>query len=35
MNLFGWIFLTVSWAGILGLTAFCFYKVFTEKEEEL
>lgn len=35
MNFYGWIFLTASWAAIIGLTLFCFYKVFTEKEEEL
>lgn len=35
MNLYGWIFLIASWGIIIGLTIFCFAKVFTEKEEEL
>jgi len=35
MNLFGWLFLIFSWALILGLCAFCFYRVLVEKEEEL
>lgn len=35
MNIYGWIFLIVSWTAIIGLTVFCFYKVFTEKEEDL
>jgi len=28
----GWIFLIFSWGVILGLTAFCFIKVFSKKE---
>ena len=32
MRLSGWIFLILSWAFILALTAFCFYKVFTKKK---
>jgi hypothetical protein len=32
MKLAGWIFLIVSWGIILGLTAFCFIKVFSKKE---
>jgi len=28
----GWILLIVSWAIILGLTTFCFLKVFSKKE---
>lgn len=32
MNTFGWIFLSVSWLGIIFLTAFCFIKVFAKKE---
>lgn len=35
MNAYGWIFIVSSWSVIIGLTIFCFYKVFTEKEEEL
>lgn len=31
MNLSGWIFLVLSWSGITGLAAFCFYKIFTKK----
>jgi hypothetical protein len=35
MNLFGWIFLIISFAIIIGLNIFCFYRVLTEPEEEL
>jgi len=32
MNLAGWVFIIFSWILILGLTAFCFFKVFAKKE---
>jgi hypothetical protein len=32
MKINGWIFLVVSWGLILGLTTFCFIKVFSKKE---
>ena len=32
MNASGWIFLILSWSGILGFTAFCFLKVFSKKQ---
>jgi len=32
MRLGGWLFLVLSWAVILGLTIFCFIKVFSKKE---
>ena len=32
MKLGGWIFLICSWGLILGLTVFCFVKVFSKKE---
>ncbi len=35
MNLFGWIFLASSWLVIILLVGFCFFKVFTEKDEEI
>ncbi len=35
MNLFGWIFLGLSWLVIILLLIFCFFKVFTEKDEEI
>jgi len=35
MNIWGWIFMIFSWGLILGLTIFCFYRVFIESEEEL
>lgn len=28
----GWVFLFISWGFILGLTVFCFLKVFSRKE---
>lgn len=28
----GWVFLILSWGLILGLTIFCFAKVFSKKE---
>jgi protein-S-isoprenylcysteine O-methyltransferase Ste14 len=35
MNIWGWLFMLSSWGLILGLTAFCFYRVLIEPEEEL
>jgi hypothetical protein len=35
MTLFGWIFISVSWALIMALTVFCFLRVFREKDEDL
>jgi hypothetical protein len=32
MRVSGWLFLILSWAFIIGLTAFCFYKVFAKKK---
>ena len=32
MKLSGWLFLLVSWGFIIGLTIFCFYKIFTKKK---
>jgi len=32
MSITGWIFLIFSWGMILGLTIFCFIKVFLKKE---
>lgn len=32
MTLEGWVFLIISWGIILGLTIFCFVKVFSKKE---
>jgi len=32
MRCSGWIFLIISWAFILMLVSFCFYKVFTKKK---
>jgi len=32
MNNSGWLFLLVSWGVILGLNAFCLYKVFKRKK---
>ena len=32
MKILGWIFLIISWGIILGLTIFCFVKVFSKKE---
>ena len=32
MRIGGWIFIIISWGLILGLTAFCFIKVFSRKE---
>lgn len=31
MTLTGWIFLTISWCVILGLTVFCFNRTFRKK----
>ena len=32
MSLSAWIFLILSWGFILGLTIFCFWRVFSKKE---
>jgi len=32
MKILGWIFLIISWGALLGLTIFCFVKVFSKKE---
>lgn len=31
MRISGWIFLGMSWASIICLAIFCFYKIFTRK----
>lgn len=30
----GAIFITLAWSGILGLTIFCFYRVFTTRDRQ-
>jgi hypothetical protein len=30
----GWVFLILSWSFIVGLVAFCFFKIFTKKKVE-
>lgn len=35
MNIYGWIFLIASWGLIIGLSLYCFYRVFREPEEDL
>lgn len=35
MTISGWIFMAVFWAMIIGLTIFCFIRVFKEPEEDL
>jgi hypothetical protein len=35
MNIWGWIFLGFSWGLIIGLCAYCFYRVLIEPEAEL
>ncbi len=32
MKIGGWVFIVLSWGIILGLTVFCFIKVFVRKE---
>jgi phosphatidylglycerophosphatase A len=32
MNIGGWIMLIVTWGIILGLSGFCFYRVFSKKK---
>lgn len=34
MNLGGWIFMALSWGFILGLAAFCLWKVLNKREQE-
>lgn len=35
MNIFGWLFMVVSWVGIITLNLYCFYRVLKEPEDEL
>jgi hypothetical protein len=35
MNVYGWIFLSLSWALIIGFSVFCFMCVLREKDEDL
>gem|GEM_PF-1214997 len=35
MNIFGWIFLIISWIAILSLVFFCIYRVFKEPYKDL
>jgi len=32
MSLSGWIFMLASWIIIIGLSSFCFFRVFSKKE---
>ncbi len=32
MRISGWFFLIASWSFIVGLTCFCFYKIFAKKK---
>ena len=31
MNVGGWVFIVLSWGFIIGLCAFCFWKIFSKK----
>lgn len=33
MNIWGWFFMLISWGFIIGLAAFCFYRVFVEPSD--
>jgi len=35
MNIWGMIFLVVSWGMIIGITVYCFYRVLTSREEDI
>lgn len=32
MNVYGWIFMTLSWVSIFALIIFCFSRIFRNKE---
>jgi hypothetical protein len=32
MRISGWLFLIFSWGFIIGLTVFCFYRVFAKRK---
>jgi hypothetical protein len=32
MSALGWVFMIVSWGGIIALAVFCFAKVFTKRD---
>lgn len=33
MNIFGWIFLVLSWGIIIGLNIFCFYRILSPRRK--
>jgi len=35
MNIYGWVFIIISWSGIILLNLYCFYRVMSEPEDEL
>ena len=35
MNVYGWIFISLSWALIIVFSVFCFIRVLREKDEDL
>lgn len=35
MNSSGWIFMILSWVGILSITGFCLWQAYHEPEDEL
>jgi len=35
MSFFGWLFIVISWSGIIGLNLYCFWRVLKEPTEEL
>ena len=35
MNIYGWIFIAISWGLIIGLNLYCFWRVLKEPEAEL
>ena len=35
MNIFGWLFILISWGLIIGLNLYCFWRVLKEPTAEL
>ncbi len=35
MTIYGWLFLSLSWAFIFALAVFCFFRILREKDEDM
>jgi hypothetical protein len=35
LSFLGWIFMAGAWSGIIALNVFCFWRILSEKKEEI